>query len=533
MDYFNLLGLSGEPFANTPDPRLFYQSCQHLEILQKLEISLRLKRGLCVILGAVGTGKTMLSRQLIHQLDQDRNMVCHLVLDPEFKTVPAFLSHLHQLFIGPPGNRDQQALKQAVQSWLLSQAVENGKTCILIIDEGQKMDRHALEALRMLLNFETNDEKLLQIIIFAQPELGQVIEQMENFRDRIDYFGCLSSLSYTESKALILHRLSQCAAAATPPALFTDAAIREVYRHAQGSPRKMIHLCHRVILQLIIANKKKAGPALVKFCIQKNSGEPPAAFPGLRALVLPACIGAALVLAAGFLYQNMSQKPPESKAPAASGVVIKPMPTYPEKPIPMPTAPVAAQPAADQAAPVDVQPKIDVETPQTEPRLQAPLLLPCHRATQKVVVPGSIGLSHIIRQVYGKFTVKQMTKLMDCNPHIDSPDHVTSGTTFFFPVCDLIYEGPGTFLALETDMDFSKAFSTAVDPARQALNLRLTAYPGETPPQRFNVVLDKIFESEAAARDFREKNYPDIPFKVMTMVLSNGKPNLQPKGNAS
>lgn len=355
MDYFNLLGLSGEPFANTPDPRLFYQSSLHLEILQKLEISIRLKRGLSVILGAVGTGKTMLSHRLIHQLTQDSHMVCHLVLDPEYKTVTAFLSHLHQIFTGPPDNGDQQAMKQAIQSWLRSQAVENGKTCVLIIDEGQKMDQQALEALRMLLNFETNNEKMLQIIIFAQPELGQVMEQMDNFRDRIDYFGRLSSLSYSESKALIRHRLSRCAAGATPPVLFTDSAIREIYRHAQGSPRKMINLCHRVMLQLIIANKKKAGPALVKFCIQKNSGEPPAGFPGRRTLVLTACIGACLVLAAaaGFLCRNMPQKLLESKPPAASVVVVKPVPRYLKKPVPAPTAPVA-----DQSAPVDAPPEI-------------------------------------------------------------------------------------------------------------------------------------------------------------------------------
>jgi len=82
MDYYKILDFQKEPFSNTSDPRLFYHSRQHLEILQKLEISIRLKRGLNLVMGDVGTGKTTLSRQLIRKIQDDETMEYHLILDP-------------------------------------------------------------------------------------------------------------------------------------------------------------------------------------------------------------------------------------------------------------------------------------------------------------------------------------------------------------------------------------------------------------------------------------------------------------------
>ena len=99
MDYYKLLNFEKEPFSNTPDPDLFYNSVQHLEALQQLEISIRLKRGLSVVIGDIGTGKTTLSRQIIQKISNDDSIRYYLVLDPGFSNTANFLKQLLHLWI--------------------------------------------------------------------------------------------------------------------------------------------------------------------------------------------------------------------------------------------------------------------------------------------------------------------------------------------------------------------------------------------------------------------------------------------------
>ena len=112
MDYFSILNLNREPFSNSPDPDYFYHSRQHLDCLQKLELSLHLRRGLNVIIGEVGTGKTTLCRQLIRRFSQRKEMETHLILDPLFKDSGDFLTTVVKLLSGkkmPEGTTDWQA----------------------------------------------------------------------------------------------------------------------------------------------------------------------------------------------------------------------------------------------------------------------------------------------------------------------------------------------------------------------------------------------------------------------------------------
>ena len=170
MDYFSILNLNREPFSNSPDPDYFYHSRQHLDCLQKLELSLHLRRGLNVIIGEVGTGKTTLCRQLIRRFAQHKEMETHLILDPLFKDGADFLSAVTQLLSGKgpaEGTTDWQ-VKEFIKHSLFRKGVDQKKTTVLIIDEGQKIPVFCLELLREFLNYETNEYKLLQIVIFAQ-----------------------------------------------------------------------------------------------------------------------------------------------------------------------------------------------------------------------------------------------------------------------------------------------------------------------------------------------------------------------------
>ena len=169
MDYFSILNLSKEPFSNSPDPDFFFQSRQHVDCLQKLELALRLKRGLNVAIGAVGAGKTTLCRTLLKKFSSDRSIESHLILDPSFNSPVAFLKTICAMIVGKEISGDHaHHYKERIKHRLLQKGVDENKTVILIIDEGQKLPVFCLEILREFLNYETNDFKLLQIVLFAR-----------------------------------------------------------------------------------------------------------------------------------------------------------------------------------------------------------------------------------------------------------------------------------------------------------------------------------------------------------------------------
>ena len=209
MDYYKLFDFKIEPFSNSPDPRLFYQSKNHLKVLQKLEISIRLKRGLNVVIGDIGLGKTTVSRQMIKNISNDKSIEYYLILDPGFRDSYGFLFHILQLMekTAPDPDVDENTIKEKIKSFLFTHGIDNNKNIVLIIDEGQKLSLDNLEVLRELLNFETNDQKLLQIVIFAQNEFEQSLNKVKNFQDRINFRYNLTTLNFEESKKLIQYRL--------------------------------------------------------------------------------------------------------------------------------------------------------------------------------------------------------------------------------------------------------------------------------------------------------------------------------------
>ncbi|MCG8566356.1 MAG: AAA family ATPase, partial [Desulfobacterales bacterium] len=274
MSYYQAFNFTREPFSNTPDPGLFYHSHQHREALQKLEIALRLRRGLNLVIGDVGLGKTTLSRQLIQRISHDDNLEYVLILDPGFSSEEEFLSFLLEQFTGTANFLQTSAvrLKEILKAHLFSRAQEEGKTLLLIIDEGQKLPDHCLEALRELLNYETNDHKLLQITIFAQKEFKITLKRHDNFNDRINFRYELTPLGFRDTRDLIFHRISASSdpnGLMAPQSPFTWGACLAIHRATQGSPRKIIHLCHHILMELIIHEKNQAD----YFFVRSRSGQ--------------------------------------------------------------------------------------------------------------------------------------------------------------------------------------------------------------------------------------------------------------------
>lgn len=257
MSYYQILGLEKEPFSTSPDPAFFFESKNHKAALANLMIELRLKRGLSVVLGDVGTGKTTLGRKLIQMLRDRPGFVFHLILDPSYPSEELFLRSLVRTF-GIEMTQTAPTLidyKEAIEQYLFRMGASGNQTVVLIIDEAQKMTPMALEILRMLLNYETNEYKLLQLVILAQVELMPNLVHMQNLLDRISLKSILEPLDEAETRELIDYRLRQ-AGFKGKYCLFLDEAVREIHRATKGYPRKVSMLCHKALKSLVMKNRE-------------------------------------------------------------------------------------------------------------------------------------------------------------------------------------------------------------------------------------------------------------------------------------
>lgn len=258
MSYYQILGLDKEPFSTSPDPDFFYQSNEHKSCLTRLLIEINLKRGLSLILGDVGTGKTTLSRKLFQILSSKENIVFYMILDPTYKTEELFLSSLVRTFhIDIEPDSSILDYKQAIEKFLFRKGVEEKKIVVLLIDEAQKLNEISLEALRVLLNYETNQYKLLQLIMLSQMELLPRVREMRNLWDRISLKYVINPLDKDEVHDMINFRLHQAGLNSHAP-LFSADAIDEIYRVTGGYPRRISLICHNALKELVINEAKSA-----------------------------------------------------------------------------------------------------------------------------------------------------------------------------------------------------------------------------------------------------------------------------------
>lgn len=275
MSYYNLLGFSREPFSTSPDPYFLYMSREYDLALTNILIQLRLKRGLSVILGDVGTGKTSLSRKIVQELHRRRDFLFHVVLNPIFEDEKEFLCHLIKNFQDQPFCDLSQAtvseLRDGFERFLLEKNLQEKKTVILIIDEAQKLEQRTLESLRILLNYETNEFKLIQIVLLGQLELFAKISQIPNFYDRIDFKFSLNPLGFEETKQMIEFRIRQ-AGYQKANYLFLEEAIGQIYQYSKGYPRAVIRIAHKCLRALILSRVKTVVDRdLVKEAIEVDS----------------------------------------------------------------------------------------------------------------------------------------------------------------------------------------------------------------------------------------------------------------------
>lgn len=282
MSYYKILGFEKEPFSTSPDPNFLYLTRDHEAALTNVIIEMRLKRGLSVILGDVGTGKTSLSRKLVQHLKERGDFSFHMVLDPCFENEHLFLSYLIRNFgisteehgeAGPLAQLNVMELKEILEKFLFQTFLEQQKTVVLIVDEAQKLSDSTMEMLRTLLNYETNENKLLQVVLLGQMELLPKILRIQNFCDRISFRHTLHPLGLKETKDLIHFRIRQAGYTCSSH-LFLDEAIQMIHAVSRGYPRKITLLCHRALKSLVMQNKWAVDEEMIRGIVEEdvNSG---------------------------------------------------------------------------------------------------------------------------------------------------------------------------------------------------------------------------------------------------------------------
>ena len=263
MSYYSILGLEREPFSTSPDPAFFYSSEEHKAALLRLQIAISQRRGLSVIFGDVGTGKTTLSRKLSQVLRDDDSVSFRMVLNPHFDSKQQFLEHLANIFHIEEGPSSSSLdCMERIERFLFRKGIEENKTVVLLIDEAQILPDFALEMLRVLLNYETNEFKMLQLVLVGQMELLPRIRGMSNFWDRISLKYVLNPLAEGEIAQMINFRLRQAGHTARE-SLFSRKAIKMLSRHTHGYPRKLALMCHNALENLVMYGKKQVDVDIV------------------------------------------------------------------------------------------------------------------------------------------------------------------------------------------------------------------------------------------------------------------------------
>lgn len=280
--YQNHFGLCEAPFTLTPNTDFYCDLEGHRCALEVLMTALHTGEGFIKVVGEVGTGKTLLCRKLLNDLSE--HYVSAYVPNPYLRPDELRLHIAQELQVNVTGEPNQQWLSQALQQRLL-EINQQGKTVVVVLDEAQALPSESLEALRLISNLETESRKLVQIVLFGQPELDERLAQREHrqLRQRISFSYHLQAMNVQEVATYISHRMHIAGYRGQP--LMSPRVVAMLHRASRGIPRLVNVLCHKVLLLSYGEGTYVITPEQVRFAVADTEDATPLSSPWWYGLV--------------------------------------------------------------------------------------------------------------------------------------------------------------------------------------------------------------------------------------------------------
>jgi len=245
--YLEFFGLSEAPFSLTPDTAFYYSNPSHQRALNTLLVALQMGEGFIKVTGEVGTGKTLLCRKLLRELSGDERFVSAYIPNPALTPPALRFSLADELGISYHRNMGQHRVMQMINDRLVEERAA-GRQVVLIVDEAQALPGDCLEAIRLLTNLETEKNKLLQVVLFGQPELDTQLSRpsVRQLRQRITFSYALAPMDVKAVAGYLVHRLA--VAGYQGPRMFNAAITRDIHRICHGVPRLINVVAHKCLL---------------------------------------------------------------------------------------------------------------------------------------------------------------------------------------------------------------------------------------------------------------------------------------------
>jgi len=272
LDHFTLLD---EPYSTSPNPRYLYISPTHNLALEKIKWTIAARRGLAICFGAVGTGKTTIARELAARLEDDPSVSYVSITNPNFPTANQLLRAIIQEYEVGQTSKNYLELLSIFKNFLAERAITQKKTLVLLIDEAQTLKPPLLEMLRQLMNYESNDQKFLQVVLFAQEEFRARLQhpRYRNLVNRTAMSSSIETLSLSETEAMLKHRWWVASNGNKNSFPFTDDAIEQIFTYSKGIPRTQIIIADNALLAAFLMQQRTINADLIHQIV-KDRGLP-------------------------------------------------------------------------------------------------------------------------------------------------------------------------------------------------------------------------------------------------------------------